>query len=73
MKTPVDVRPARLIKALPKAGFLETHRVGSHIHFHHPDCRRTQVAVHPKPIAKGTLKAILNQTKLTVEELKKML
>ena len=73
MKTPTDVRPAKLVKALPKAGFPETHRVGSHIHFHHPDCRRTQVAVHPKPIAKGTLKAILNQTKLTVEELKKLL
>ena len=73
MKIPSDVRPSKLIKALPKTGFLETHRVGSHIHFHHPDCRRTQVSVHPKPVAQGTLKAILNQTELTVEKLKELL
>ncbi len=73
MKVPPDVKPKRLIKVLLKAGFLETHRVGSHIHFHHPDCRRTQVSVHPKPIAQGTLKAILNQTELTVEKLRELL
>lgn len=73
MKLPSDVRPKRLVKALSKAGFLETHRVGSHIHFHHPDCRRTQVAIHSKPMAQGTLKAILNQTELTVENLKELL
>ncbi len=73
MKLPPDVKPAKLVKVLSKAGFLETNHVGSHIHFHHPDCRRTQVAIHPKPVAQGTLKAILNQTKLTVEQLKKLL
>lgn len=72
MKVPTDVKPKRLVKALFKVGFLETHRVGSHIHFHHPDCRRTQVSIHPKPIAQGTLKAILNQTGLTAEQLKEL-
>lgn len=73
MKLSSDVKPKRLIKALSKAGFLQTHKVGSHIHFHNPDCRRTQVAVHTKPIAKSTLKAILNQTKLTIEQLGELL
>lgn len=43
------------------------------LHLHHPDCHRTQVAVHPKPISKGTLKTILKQTEFTVEELRKLL
>jgi len=73
VKLSSDIKPKQLIKALQRAGFKETHRVGSHIHFHHPDCRRTQVAIHTKPIPKGTLKAILNQTELTKEELKKIL
>lgn len=73
MKLPSGILPKRLIKALPKAGFRQTHKVGSHVHFHHPDCRRTQVAIHNKPIPKGTLKAILNQTELTVGKLRKLL
>lgn len=73
MKIPTDVKPKRLVKALSKAGFLETHKVGSHIHFHHPDCRRTQVSVHPKPVAQGTLKVILNQTQMTIEQLRRLL
>lgn len=73
MKVPTDVKPKKLVKTLSKAGFLETHKMGSHIHFHHPDCRRTQVSVHPKPVAQGTLKAILNQTKLTIEQLRRLL
>ena len=73
MKLPSDIKPAKLLKALPKAGFRETHQVGSHFHFHHPDCRRTQVAMHNKPISKGTLKAILSQTQLPLEKLKDLL
>jgi len=73
MKLPSDVKSAKLLKALPKVGFKETHRVGSHFHFQHLDCRRTQVAMHNKPISKGTLKAILNQTELPLEKLKKLL
>lgn len=73
MKLPSDIRPQSVLKALKKNGYLETNKVGSHIHLHHPDCHRTQVAIHPKPIAKGTLKAILNQTELNLEEFKKLL
>ena len=73
MKLPVDVRPKSLLKGLKKKGYIETNKTGSHIHLHHPDCHRTQVAIHPRPIAKGTLKAILHQTELTVEELRKLL
>jgi predicted RNA binding protein YcfA (HicA-like mRNA interferase family) len=73
MKLSSDLKPKKILKAIKRAGFLEIHKVGSHVHLHHPDCRRTQVAIHTKPLAKGTLKAILNQTKLSLEELKKLI
>lgn len=69
MKLPADIRPKNLLKALKKRGFVETNKVGSHIHLHHPDCHRTQVAIHPKPLAKGTLRAVLRQTEMRVEDL----
>lgn len=68
MKLP-QIKPRQIIKALIRAGFEETRSSGSHRHFHHPDCRRTQVSVHPKNIFKGTLRAILRQTELSLEEL----
>ncbi len=73
MKLPTDVKPKNLLQGLKKKGYLETNKVGSHIHLHHPDCHRTQVAVHPKPVSKGTLKAILRQTELTIEQLRELL
>lgn len=38
MKLPADTRPKALLKVLKKKGYLETHKVGSHIHLHHTDC-----------------------------------
>ncbi|MCG2685777.1 type II toxin-antitoxin system HicA family toxin [Candidatus Parcubacteria bacterium] len=71
MKLP-QLKPQQVIKALKKAGFVETRRTGSHRHFHHPDCRRTQVSVHPKTLFKGTLRAILRQTELSLDKLLKL-
>lgn len=68
----LQLKPKRVIKALKKAGFIETRRRGSHQHFHHPDCRRTQVSVHPKSLFKGTLRAILRQSELSIDELLKL-
>lgn len=70
-KLPRDVKAREMIKILEKSGFVETARKGSHIHYRHPDGRWTQVAVHPKPIPIGTLRAILRQADISVEELRK--
>lgn len=72
-KLPTDAKPKKVLKVLKKIGFRETNKVGSHVHLHHPDCRRTQVAVHPKPIAKGTLRAILREAEISADEIKKLL
>ena len=62
-----------MIKLLKRLGFVEIGNRGSHLKFKHSDGRRTQVAVHPKPIPIGTLKAILEQMKIDVDDLKKLL
>ncbi|MEK7504220.1 MAG: type II toxin-antitoxin system HicA family toxin [Patescibacteria group bacterium] len=70
-KLPTNIKGKDLIKTLEKFGFTQTGGKGSHIRLKHADGRWTQVAVHPKPIPSGTLRAILRQSKLTVEDLGK--
>lgn len=67
-----QVKPRDLLRAVQKAGFVVKKQRGSHIDLRHPDGRRTSISMHNKPLGKGLLKAILNQTELTVEELKKL-
>ncbi|MEK7163547.1 MAG: type II toxin-antitoxin system HicA family toxin [Patescibacteria group bacterium] len=69
-KLPTNIKGRDLIKTLERFGFIQTGGKGSHIRLKHPDGRWTQVAVHTKPIPQGTLRAILRQSKLDVEDLK---
>lgn len=71
MKVPPDLKPQEVIKALARAGFQKHRGKGSHIRLKHPDGRWTQVAVHPKPVPLGTLRKILRQAEITIEELLK--
>lgn len=51
-------------------GFFKVRSVGSHFRYHHADGRRkVTVAFHREPLKKGTLKSILRQAELTVEDL----
>lgn len=68
-----EVRPKDLLKALQKAGFVEDRQTGSHIYLKHADGRLTSISIHPKPLPKGTLNAILKQTRIKPEELRKLL
>jgi predicted RNA binding protein YcfA (HicA-like mRNA interferase family) len=58
-----------LCKILKKIGYLKDHQTGSHIILRniHPPHRRLTVPNH-KEIAKGTLRAIIGQAGLTLEE-----
>lgn len=71
MKLPV-VKPKDLLRALSKEGF-EIKRSKKHAFLKHPDGRFTSISIHPKPIPKGTLRAILRQADLTPEKLKELL
>ena len=70
---PTNIKPLQLIKSLERNGFVDKKSRGSHHRLVHPDGRWTQVAVHPKPIPIGTLRKILRQSELTLEQLEKSL
>ena len=67
-KLPV-VKARVLLKTLKKLGFYEHHQTGSHIQLKHLDGRRTTVPYHPsQEIRRGTLKAIIDDLSMTLEE-----
>ncbi len=72
-KLPV-VSGRHLCKILEKIGYLKDHQTGSHIILRNenPPHRRLTVPNH-KEIAKGTLRSILRQAGLTVNEFKELI
>lgn len=72
-KLPI-IKARILYKVLLKIGFKKNHQVGSHIQIKHPDGRRTTIPYHPShEIRSGTLKAILDDIELSVDEFIKIL
>lgn len=67
-KLPI-IEARKLLKILQKLGFYQHHQAGSHIQLKHPDGRRTTIPYHPsKEIRRGTLKAIIDDLNITVED-----
>jgi len=62
-----------MCKILEKIGYRRDHQTGSHIILRHENAphRRLTVPDH-KEIAKGTLRAIIRQAGLTLDEFKKL-
>lgn len=72
-KLPV-IKARKLLKILQKLGFYKHHQVGSHVQLKHPDGRRTTIPYHPtQEIRRGTLKAIIDDLDMSVEEFIKAL
>ena len=63
-----QVKPRELEKVLIRQGFTPRTTKSSHVVFTHLDGRRTVVPVHNRPISTGTLRAILRQIKISVED-----
>lgn len=65
----------RLIRALKRAGFEEQRQRGSHLHMRRPsDNRRVTIAVHKGRIVPvGTLRAILRDADISIEEFRRLL
>ena len=72
-KLPV-VSGKQLCKMLGNIGYFTDHQTGSHIILRHknPPHRRLTVPEH-KEVAKGTLRTIIRQAGLTLEEFKNLL
>ena len=68
-KLPV-VSGRQLVKALAKVGYLFDHQQGSHLILRHqsPPHRRLTIPDH-KEIAKGTLRQIIRESGLTINDL----
>lgn len=64
----------KAVKALSKIGYKIDHQTGSHMILRHeePPHRRLTIPNH-KELAKGTLRAIIRQSGLTVEEFLELL
>ena len=67
-----QIKPKKVEKVLLQLGFSPRRGKGSHIVFKHPDGRRTVIAVHNRPIRTGTLRAILRQIDLSINEFLKL-
>ncbi len=66
-------KPTEVVRVLEKKGFRLIRQSGSHAIYHHQDGRWTTVPVHPgKNVAKGTLRKILKDVGITVEEFENM-
>jgi len=66
-----QVSGEELLRALKRLGFVEQRQRGSHVHLKRlADNRRLTVPVHKgRTIPSGTLRAILRDAELTVEDL----
>ena len=63
-----------LVRALEKGGFVIRRQSGSHILLEHSDGRVTVVPVHGnRDLPMGTLKAVLRDIDITVEQLRELL
>ena len=68
------IRGSQVVRALEKAASVVGRVNGSHHIMYHPDGRRTTVPVHAgRDIRPGTLRSILRDTGLTVDELQRLL
>ena len=69
-----QVNGARVVRALQRAGFEVVRITGSHHIMKHPDGRAVTVPVHAsRDIRLGTLRSILSDAGLTVEEFRGLL
>lgn len=65
----------KVVKALQKNGFLVVHQRGSHVKLKKTEGDKVYIAIVPmhRELAKGTLKSILRQANITLEELCELL
>jgi predicted RNA binding protein YcfA (HicA-like mRNA interferase family) len=63
------LKAKEVAKVLLALGFEKVRQKGSHALFHHIDCRRAPIPIHPsKTISPYLLSDILKQLKITEEE-----
>lgn len=66
MKIPRDVNGSEAVRALKRLGFVQLRQSGSHLILRKDE--RTVVVPQHKPLKPGTLKGIIEQAGLSLEE-----
>lgn len=61
-----------VIAALSHAGFVKVSQKGSHVKVRHKDGRQAIIPLHDE-LAPGTLRSVLKQAGISVEEFRKLL
>jgi predicted RNA binding protein YcfA (HicA-like mRNA interferase family) len=63
------LKAREVVKGLQALGFEKVRQKGSHAIFHHSDCRRASVPIHPaKSISPYLLSDILKQLEISEDE-----
>ena len=65
---PKSSRPRDVERVVKQLGFLWSHGDGSHRVYKHPDGRRTTISFHSKDMKMGTLRGIIEDMGITVED-----
>ncbi len=68
-KLPRDISGRELVRALQRIGFYVLHQQGSHVILRRDDPRATISVPQHRQLRAGTLRVILHQAGLTVEDL----
>jgi len=68
------LKPREVIAVLERVGFSIRRKTGSHVILYREGLKRPlTVPIHPKDLPRGTLRAIIRQANLTLEEFLKLL
>ncbi len=63
------LKPREVVKGLRALGFERVRQKGSHAMFHHEDCRRAPIPIHPaKAISPYLLSDILKRLEISEDE-----
>ena len=70
MSRPPALKAPEIIRALQRGGFFVHHVKGSHHYLRHPDRRGVQVVIyhHRRELPPGTIRRIIKDAGLTVDE-----
>lgn len=72
MKLPTDISGRELVKVLVRVGFFVNRQKGSHIILRRADPFARVVVPDHKQLRPGTLRQILNEAGMTVEQLSRL-
>jgi predicted RNA binding protein YcfA (HicA-like mRNA interferase family) len=64
---------AAAVRALERAGFKQVSQRGSHVKLRNPTTHRTTIVPLRRELAVGTLRSVVRQAGLTVEEFRQLL